>query len=251
MKIYKYLLICLLLNFSFQINPKNEAESNDFKDTLSKFNTQIQNFFKEKMPEENFSSMQNRLMHKLTEYFQSERMGEEAMKLFGSKFNDISTNITKYLNEEFSFQRNELSSRREQFRSFLDKIGDYFKSNFTCFRDYLENLSSRKKEKIDKSEENLPEELRYIFHYHEHYYYYPEHMKFRTCTGSQIDKCHHKCIEQKKVLCGCYIIEEEEEKTKAKDKGRDRGSAVDCVCADSVTLCGIKHTHTELKKEGL
>ncbi len=137
------------------------------------------------------------------------------------------TDITKSISESHSLPiapslpREDYFNFQKKIKKFMSKIQDYLLSNETDYGEYM-----NKSMNMNMNTTNLKP---YAIWYHEEYIYYPEHDLLKTCNGSQINRCHKKCEEKGKILCGCYVV--------------DSNKGIDCVCADTNELCAVRHEH--------
>jgi hypothetical protein len=207
----------------------------DLQHHIKDFNRKISDYLKKNMPNENYTELLGDFSDKMSSYIKDAGgKGTDYLKNFSDKFYDFSDNISDYLEQSFKDTDKKLKPR-EKFTNFLDRIGDYFRSNYTKYNDYYKNY---KEGTLKDTDYHAPDTLLYLYHKHESYRY-PDKHKSMLCSEAQLDRCGHKCAEQKKVLCGCYVIK----------ANRNKKPDVDCVCADSKPMCDVKHTHVDAGKD--
>lgn len=200
----------------------------DLEKYMEDFRAKIHQYFQKNLPDEDYSQLMDTFSEKVTEYIQKMGADKTQAKAFSDKFYDFANNITDFIHYGlYGHRRSEDRSIKDRLSSFVNNAGDYLKSNFTDFKEYLSSLIPGKK----SGEETLP----FVTYYHHHYVYTPDKQRNKACSEYQVDTCAHKCLEQGKVLCGCY---------KPKNFDKAKSPSIDCVCADSEPLCEIKHTHT-------
>jgi len=233
-----------ILRLFGQKHPKTGL-TEDLEQYMNDFRSKIDAYFKKNMPDEDYSSWLDEFSDKFSDYIRNFTEGSEGpkKKSFTDKFYEFSSNITDYIHQGlYGHKKAEDMSLKERFSKFIGHAGEYLQSNFTTFKDYVANLLPGGGRVGDwEKEETLP----FVMYHHHHYAYTHDKNKDVDCTETQIDKCGHKCMEDKKVLCGCF-----------REKKADYDSPVDCVCAESDAMCEIQHTHTPVgekkgKKESL
>ena len=219
----------------FHIKP-TKTGTKDIKQEVNEFNKKIAEYFKKNMPKENYTEMLTKFSDKVSEYITSAGEAKnETLDIFYDKLYDFSSNITDFFNQ-YNLTDTK-ANLKENFSSFLDKVGEYFKSNHTSLKEYITDYKTGK----HLPHRTFPGDLfTYVIHYHE-YYFYPAD-KRTTCNAEQIDRCNHLCREDKKVFCGCYIH-------KGVKNGKQNEKKVDCVCADNEMTCELKHVHKDASKE--
>lgn len=217
-----------------------EKEPDTFTKQINEFQIKVSEYLKKKIPNENFKELIDTFSKKITDMSKTIAKSEDkTKKMFMDKFNDFVANFTKYIEDWFttlSKSKDIKTDAKDYLSTSMDKVLNYFNSNYTDFKEYFNWLDQNKtKSDVKPVEKTFPnDKFRYFIHWHE-YFFYPSDRA--SCQKEQTEKCNHLCQEDNKVLCGCYVHKEKDKPT------------VDCVCAESQLKCDIKHTHVSGDKK--
>jgi hypothetical protein len=198
----------------------------DLRKHMKDFNTKISDFFKTNMKGENYSLILDKFSDRMSFYMRQAGKNNATLQTFSDKFYDFSDNVTDWLKYGYDEVKEKGKNTTDKFNDFLRKVGDYFHSNYTSFNTFIEECRKGNCPTTEPCPNCLYE---FTYHYHRGY----KRKNSRSCDSDQLDMCGHKCQENQKVLCDCYVL-------------LDKNNQVDCVCADNVSMCDLKHTHSEM-----